>query len=160
MSSNDIYKVHITEALSSKRIMELINEYPELRVITCSKSLYNRIPKKYLNALEQLDIDVKIEYNQGAKPKYSKELINNVIGLKNQGYKPKDISNQLNIKIKQVYYIIEKYSNIKLEGYKRKYSNDLKKEIRQMKKEGYKAKDISEKTNIPIRSIYHILNNK
>ncbi|WP_040682014.1 hypothetical protein [Methanobrevibacter boviskoreani] len=154
------YKIHITEALSSKKIMELINENPELKLITCSKSLYDRIPEKYLNALEQLDINVEIEYKQGAKPKFSKELIDNVIELKNNGYKAAEISDEVNIKTKQVYYIIEKYSDIKLKGYKSKYPDELKEKIRQMKKDGLKVQNISEETGIPIRSIYYILNKK
>ncbi len=160
VEENNIWKVHITESLSSKKIIELIDEYPSLKLITCSKSLYDRIPPKYLDALEQLNIEVKIEYNPGVKPKFSKELIDNVIELKKDGLTPKEISDNLDIKTKQVYYILEKYSNIKLKGHKRKYSDNLKDEIRQLKEKGLKVREISERTNVPVRSIYYILNNK
>ncbi len=150
----------MTSALSSKRIIELIDEYPSLKLITCPKSLYDRIPQKYLDALEQLDIEVKIEYNPGVKPKFSKEFIDELMELKKEGLAPKEISQKLDISIKQVYYILEKYSNIKLKGHKRKYSDKLKEEVRQLKYNGLTVKEISKKTDIPIRTIYYILNNK
>lgn len=160
VDETNIWKVHITEALSSKKIIDLIDEYPSLKLITCSKSLYDRIPHKYLDALEQLNIEVKIEYNQGTKPKFSKEFIDKVICLKNEGLTPKEISKNLNITVKQVYYILEKYSDIKLKGYKRKYSDELKEEVKQLKSDNFSVKEISNQTNIPVRTIYYILNNK
>ncbi|WP_461462170.1 helix-turn-helix domain-containing protein [Methanobrevibacter sp.] len=160
IKENNVWKIHITNALSSKRIIELIDEYPSLKLITCSKSLYDRIPQKYLEALEQLDIEVKIEYNPGVKPKFSNEFIDKVIELKKEGLSPREISQNLDITTKQVYYILEKYSDIKLKGHKRKYSDKLKEEVRQLKNEGLSVKDISNQTNIPVRTIYYILNNK
>ncbi|MGN1363650.1 MAG: hypothetical protein ACI4VU_08105 [Methanobrevibacter sp.] len=158
--SEDKTKVHITEALTSKKIIEITEEYPSLEIITCSQSIYNRIPKKYLNALEQLDINVKVEYNQGAKPKYSKGLINKVIELKENGLTPKEIANKVELSTKKTYYILEKYSDIKLNNYKRKYTEDDKEKIRKMKEKGVKPTEISEIMNIPIRTIYYILNKK
>lgn len=158
--SEDKTKVHITEALTSKKIIEITEEYPSLEIITCSQSIYNRIPKKYLNALEQLDINVKVEYNQGAKPKYSKVLINKIIELKEDGLTPKEIANKVELSTKKTYYILEKYSDIKLNNYKRKYTEEDKEKIRKMKNEGVKPTEISEIMNIPIRTIYYILNKK
>ncbi|OWT33345.1 hypothetical protein BGI41_02870 [Methanobrevibacter sp. 87.7] len=158
--SEDKIKVHITEALTSKKIIEITEAYPSLEIITCSKSIYNRIPKKYLSALEQLDITVKVEYNQGAKPKYSKELIEKVIKLKENGLTPKEIADIVELSTKKTYYILEKYSDIKLNNYKRKYTKEEKENIKQLKKEGLKPNKISEITNIPIRTIYYILNKK
>ena len=158
--SEDKTKVHITEALTSKKIIEITEEYPSLEIITCSQSIYNRIPKKYLYALEQLDINVKVEYNQGAKPKYSKELINKVIELKEKGLTPKEISKKVQLSTKKTYYILEKYSNIKLNNYKRKYTEEEKEKIKKMRNEGVKPIEISEIMNIPVRTIYYILNKK
>ena len=54
----DVTSIHITEVLSSLKIMDLLEEYPNLEKITCSPSVYNRTSNKYIEALNQLDIDV------------------------------------------------------------------------------------------------------
>ena len=43
-------KIHITQVLTLSKVMELIDEYPNLEEITCSPSVYNRISKKYIEA--------------------------------------------------------------------------------------------------------------
>ena len=62
-----IREVHTTKALSSSAIVELIDKYPDLEVITCSPSVYERTPKNYIEALEKLDIRVEKKYEWGAK---------------------------------------------------------------------------------------------
>ena len=63
----NITKVHITEALTSVKIVELIDKYPNLEEITCAPSVYERTSNNYIQALEQLDIKVTKKYNWGAK---------------------------------------------------------------------------------------------
>ncbi len=67
----DVTSVHITKGLTSSTILDLIEEYPNLEEITCCPSIFNRISKNYIDALDQLDITVSKKYNWGAKPKYS-----------------------------------------------------------------------------------------
>ena len=74
----DVTSIHITEVLSSLKIMDLLEEYPNLEKITCSPSVYNRTSNKYIEALNQLDIDVVKEYHWGASKKpcdYEEELL-------------------------------------------------------------------------------------
>jgi len=148
-------KVHITSALSSQKIIKLIDDFPNLEKITCSKSLYDRIPKKYLDALSELSIDVEIEYNQG-KAKYEKEE-SDILALVVKGQSPKDISKILEIPLKRVYYLINK-NNVKLDNYNRKYDENMRLLVNSMKGEGESVKDISSKLNIPIRTVYYIIN--
>ena len=61
--------IHITKALTSAMIVDLIEEYPNLAEITCSPSVYNRTSSTYIDALSQLDINVRKKYNWGAKSK-------------------------------------------------------------------------------------------
>ena len=153
-------EIHITKPLTSKTIVELMEEYPNLEKITCSKSLYNRISKKYLDALEELEIQVEIDYNWGRKPKYSEELGNKVIGLINSGKDPLEIAEALEISLKTVYYLKDKFSKNKLElkrGRKEKYSSSLRNKIKNSYENGISAKEISIKENIPLRSVYHII---
>ena len=147
--------IHITKALTSSMIVELIDEYPNLSQITCSPSVYNRTSKTYIDALEQLDIEVKKEYNWGAKNQ-SNGLEFEVSQLSDNGLKPKEIAEKLNITLNRVYYLLRK-ANADFDNRKRKYDYD---EINTLKKNGLTVKEISEKLNIPIRSVYYVLNKK
>ncbi|MCC7554413.1 MAG: hypothetical protein KO202_08010 [Methanobacteriaceae archaeon] len=152
-------KIHITIPLSSHKIVELIDQYPNLEKITCSKSLYNRIPKKYLEVLNDLSIEVSIEYNQGAKEKYLEEE-KDILNLSKQNLTPKEISKKLEIPIKRVYYLLSKHNNVKIDNYKRKYDENTKLIVKSMKDDGKNPKEISSKLNIPIRTVYYILNGR
>lgn len=151
----DVTTIHITKALSSSMIVELIDRYPNLEEITCSPSVYKRTSKTYIDALGQLDIDVKTRYNWGAKSK-SNGIEYYVQKLSNEGLSAKQISQKLDISLNRVYYLLKK-SNADFDNRKRKYDHD---EVRQLKKEGLSAMEISEKLNIPIRTVYYILNKK
>ena len=63
----DVTTIHITKALSSAIIVDLMENYPNLEVITCSPSVYKRTSNTYIEALSQLDIEVRKKYNWGAK---------------------------------------------------------------------------------------------
>ena len=151
----DVTTIHITKALSSSMIVELIEEYPNLSRITCSPSVYNRTSKTYIDALEQLDIEVEKKYNWGAKSQ-TEGIEFEVLKLSNEGLKPKEIAEKLNMTLNRVYYLLRK-SKAKFDNRKRKYNHT---EIKNLKDEGLCAKEISEKLDIPLRSVYYILNKK
>lgn len=152
---DEITTIHITKALSSAMIVELIDKYPNLEEITCSPSVYNRTSKTYIDALSQLDIDVRKKYNWGAKSK-SNNLEFYIQKLSDEGLTAREISSKLDISLNRVYYLLKK-SNASFDNRKRKYDHD---EIKQLKHDGLKPKEISEKLNIPIRTVYYILNKK
>jgi len=153
----DEYKntIHITEALSSSRIMELIDEYPNLEEITCSPSVYNRTSKTYIDALSQLDIEVTKKYNWGAKSKTDGQEFE-VLNLSNEGLKPNEISEKLNITLNRVYYLLRK-ANADFDNRKRKHDHE---KIKSLNEDGLSAKEISKKLDMPLRSVYYILNKK
>ena len=151
----DTTTIHITKTLTSSMIVELIDKYPNLEEITCSPSVYNRTSNTYIDALKQLDINVKRQYNWGAKSK-SNGIEFYVLKLSNEGLTPKQISQKLEISLNRVYYLLRK-ANAKFDNRKRKYNH---KEIRQLKRDGLKPKEIAEKLDIPLRSVYYILNKK
>lgn len=154
----DKTEIHITTCLSSSKIITLIDENPNLKKITCSKSIYNRISKKYIEALNDLDIEVAIAYNQGRKSK-NPELEKQIVLLAKNKKTPKEISEILEIPIKQVYNLLNK-NKISLNNYKRKYDLNQRNHIKSLKNKGLSAKDIASELNMPIRSVYYILNNK
>ena len=153
----EVTTIHITEVLSSSLIMDLIDEYPNLCEITCSPSVYERTSKNYIDALEQLDIEVNKKYNWGAKSQTNGEE-KTVLDLAKQGLNAREISEKLDMKLNRVYYLLRKNKDdVKFDDYKRKYDYS---EVRALKEDGLKPKEISEKLNIPLRSVYYILNKK
>ena len=151
----NITTIHITKALSSSMIVELIDNYPNLEEITCAPSVYRRTSKRYIEALNQLDINVKTKYEWGAKSQ-SNDIEYYIQKLSNQGLTAKQISQKLDISLNRVYYLLRK-SNTEFDNRKRKYDHE---EIKQLKKEGLSASEISKKLDIPLRSVYYILNKK
>lgn len=153
--SDETTTIHITKALSSSMIVDLIEEYPNLSEITCSPSVYERTSKTYVDALSQLDIEVIKKYNWGAKSQ-SNGAEFEVLKLSDEGLKPKEIADKLNITLNRVYYLLRK-SKANFDNRKRKYNHA---EIKNLKDEGMSAREISEKLDIPLRSVYYILNKK
>ena len=151
----DVTTVHITKTLTSAMIVELIEEYPNLEVITCSPSVYNRTSDKYIDALRQLDIEVRKQYNWGAKSK-SQGAEFKVLKLSNKGLKPKEIAERLDIPLNRVYYLLRK-SKASFDNRKRKHNHGA---VKRLKNEGLSAKEIALQLDIPLRSVYYILNKK
>ena len=131
----DVTSIHITEVLSSLKIIDLLEEYPNLERITCSPSVYNRTSNKYIEALKQLD---------------------KLLQLASEGYKAVEIAEILDITINRVYYLLRR-NKTKLDTNTKKYDYY---EVKSLKESGLKPKEISEKLNIPIRTVYYILNNR
>ena len=87
----DITTIHITKALSSSMIVDLIDKYPNLSEITCPPSVYNRTSKNYIGALKQLDIEVSKKYNWGAKSR-TNGIEKTVLNLAKDGITAREIS--------------------------------------------------------------------
>ena len=150
-----ITTVHVTKALTYSIIMDLLEEHPNLKRITCSPSVYNRTSDEYIDALNGAGIEVKEQYNWGAKPK-SQGAEFKVLKLSNKGLKPKEIADRLDISINRVYYLLNK-SKAKFDNRKRKHNHGR---VKRLKDEGLSAKEIADELDIPLRSVYYILNKK
>ena len=138
-------EVHISTQLTSRKIIELLDNYPSLKRITCPMSIYNRVSPIYIKALEEQGVSIEVKYNWGKK-KYSKTQINQVIDLFNEGKRSKKIASY--------------YDRINVKHYKRKYDDDCRLKVKSLKESGLKPKEISKELDIPIRSVYYILNKK
>ncbi len=155
LMDEDVTSVHITKGLTSSTILDLIEEYPNLEEITCCPSIFNRISKNYIDALNQLDITVSKKYNWGAKPKYS-SLEEDILNLAKEGKKAKEIAGLLDISQNKVYYLLRKNKQgVKFDNYSKKHNHD---EVKSLKEEGLKPKEIASKLDIPLRTVYYILN--
>lgn len=153
-------EVHISTQLTSQIIIKLLDTYPSLKRITCPMSIYNRISPDYIKALDDQGVSVEVKYNWG-KRKYSKNQINQVIDLFNEGKRSKEIASILEMPISNINYIKSKYfDKIKVKHYKRKYDDDCRSKVKNLKESGLRPKEISQELNIPVRSVYYILNKK
>ena len=153
-------EVHISSQLTSQKIIQLMDTYPSLKRITCPKSIYDRISPDYIKALDNLGVSIEIKYNWG-KRKYSMTQINQVVDLFNEGKRSDEIADILEMPVSNVNYIKSKYfDKINVKHYKRKYDDECRLKVKSLKEEGLKPKEIFKKLDIPIRSVYYILNKK
>lgn len=153
-------EVHISSQLTSQKIIQLMDTYPSLKRITCPKSIYDRISPDYIKALDNLGVSIEIKYNWG-KRKYSMTQINQVVDLFNEGKRSEEIADILEMPVSNVNHIKSKYfDKINVKHYKRKYDDECRLKVKSLRQEGLKPKEISKKLDIPIRSVYYILNKK
>ena len=150
-----IKTIHVTKPLTSALIVDLFEEYPNLEEITCAPSVYKRTSDRYIEALKELNIEVKKKYNWGAKSK-SHNTQFKVLKLSNKGLKPKEIAERLDISINRVYYLLRK-SKASFDNRKRKHNHGA---VKRLKNEGLSTKEIALELDIPLRSVYYILNKK
>lgn len=151
----EVTSIHITKALSSSMIVDLLDEYPNLEEITCPPSVYKRTSKTYIDALKTLKIEVRVKYNWGAESK-SNGIELYVAKLSNEGMSARQISQKLDITLNRVYYLLRK-GKANFDNRKRKHDHS---QIKRLKSEGLSAKEIADKLDMPLRSVYYILNKK
>ena len=159
---NDGNSVHISSQLSSKMIVELIDENPNLNKITCPPSIYKRTSNKYLEVLKDLGIDVEIKYDWGANKKYGTKKREEVIKLIKEGESPSQVAEKLNLPIKTIYYLKNSYNQDKIQlkrGKKSKYSAALITKVKNLAKSGVSPKKISKQESIPLRTVYYMIKN-
>lgn len=146
-------EIYVSEQLSSRKIMELLDKYPDLEKIRCPQSLYLRISKKYLEALSELGIEVEPVIRIGRPKKYTEEP-EAIQKLLDDGKSPKEISEILKIPLKTVYYL--KNSKLK-RGRKSKYPPETEEKVKKLYENGVPTREISQKLEIPLRTVYYFL---
>ena len=143
-SKSVAHRALIASAFSEKPI--------KIKKIDFSKDIYATI-----DALRQLDIEVKKKYEWGAKSQ-SNGMEYEVLDLAKEGFTAREISEKLSIKLNRVYYLLRKNKdNVKFDNYKRKHNHS---EVKSLKEKGLSANEISEKLDMPLRTVYYILNKK
>lgn len=147
-------EIYINKALSSHVIIEILDKYPNLKKIKVPSSLYNRTSKKYLDALSELGIGVEPVIKRGRPKKYGSKDAELIQRKLKEGISPKEISDELQIPLKTVYYL--KGTKLK-RGRKPKYSKETEEEVKNLHNNGFSAKDISERLNIPLRTVYCLI---
>ncbi|EKQ52892.1 MAG: resolvase family protein [Methanobacterium sp. Maddingley MBC34] len=147
-------EIYVNKPLSFSRIMELLDQNPDLKKINCPPSLYSRISPKYIQALSELGVTVVSVEKKGRPKKYNKKDAENIQDLLRSGHSTKEIAETLGIPLKTVYYL----NRAPLKpGRKMKYDTLKVKKVKNLYKNGVPAKDISKDLKIPIRTVYSLL---
>ncbi|MGB9937161.1 MAG: helix-turn-helix domain-containing protein [Methanobacterium sp.] len=147
-------EVYVNKALSSQVIMKLLDKHPDIKKIKCPNSLYIRTSKKYLDALSEMGIEVEPVIKRGRPKKYGAKEAEKIHEMLNNGFSPKQISEELDIPLKTVYYL--KDTKLK-RGRKPKYSKETENEVKRLHADGFSAREISEKLDIPLRTVYCLI---
>lgn len=147
-------EIYVNKLLSFGRIMELLDQYPDLKKINCPPSLYSRISTKYLQALNELGVKIEPVEKKGRPKKYNDEEIETVKNLIKSGHTPREIAENLQMPLKTVYYL--KDSPLK-RGRKNKYDPQQVQKVKNLYKNGFTAKEIASNLQIPIRTVYSLL---
>ncbi len=134
--------------------MELLDQHPDLKKISCPPSLYSRISPKYIQALDELGVAVVPVEKKGRPIKYDAEKVLEVQSLLKSGKSPKEIAYTLEIPLKTVYYLLD--SPLK-RGRKIKYTPEKVQKVKNLYNEGIPAKEIAVRMEIPIRTVYSLL---
>lgn len=147
-------EIYVNQPLSFSRIMELLDQYPDLKKITCPPSLYSRITPKYIQALDELGVAVVPVEKKGRPKKYDEEEVEKVRSLLKSGHSPNEIAETLQIPLKTVYYLKE--SPLK-RGRKIKYNQEKVQKVKNLYNKGIPAKKIAACMEIPIRTVYSLI---
>lgn len=150
-------EIYINKPLSSQKIMEILDKNPELEKIKCPPSIYQRISPKYLEALSKLGVDVEAVSYKGRPKKYDEADIEKISVLKKKGLTFQEISDELGIPLKTIYYLNK--TPLK-KGRKVKYSSETIQEVKDLSDNGLSAREISKNLNIPLRTVYSLLKDR
>jgi len=144
-------EIYVSEPLSSRKVMEILEKHPNLKRIKCPPSIYKRISSKYVDALSKLGVEIEPVIRKGRPKKYGESEIKIIEEMQKEGYNFQEISDKLHIPLKTVYYLNK---NPLKRGRNRKYTPETKKEVKNLHKKGLSALDISKKLKMPLRTVY------
>lgn len=144
-------EIYVSEPLSSRKIMEILEKHPNLKKIKCPPSIFKRTSSKYVDALSKLGVEIEPVVKKGRPKKYGESEIKIIDKMQKEGYSIQEISDKLHIPLKTVYYLNE--TPLK-RGRSRKYTPETEKEVKNLHKKGLSALDISKKLKMPLRTVY------
>lgn len=148
-------EIYVNEPLSSKKIMEILQKHPNIKVIKCPSSLYPRISKKYVNALNELGVEVIPIQKKGRPKKYDEAEVELIQQMLQQGLTPQEAADKTGLPLKTIYYLKKTPMT---RGRKSKYTAETEAEIKKLyEEEGLRVKEISDRLGIPLRTVYSII---
>jgi hypothetical protein len=102
-------KVHLSVRPTINILASILTAAPNVKVVTCPPSLYERTPKKIRRALGKIGIDFEAFLLTPGRPRsHPNWKIDKVYSLESKGYSAKEISDELDIPLTTVYYYLKK----------------------------------------------------
>ncbi len=102
-------EVYVGRRLSSKLVVLLLSKFPNLKRIYLPRSLYERTSERLREALRRVGVElVPTNRKPGRPPKYSEETLKLVVEKYKSGEKVPEISRDLGIPVRTVYYILRR----------------------------------------------------
>ncbi len=106
--NEEVTEVYINLRPTKEILVRILERAPNVRRISCPPSLYPKVSKKAIKALAQMGIELVPEgYPRGRPRKYDERTIREVYNLIMKGVSPREVSSQMGIPLRTVYYMIE-----------------------------------------------------
>ena len=105
--NGNVTEVYINLRPTKIILVKILERAPNVKTIGCPPSLYPKVSKKIIRALDQMGIKlVPMNHSRGRPRKYDHSTIKRIEELVKKGKTPKEISEELNIPLRTVYYLI------------------------------------------------------
>ncbi len=102
-------KVHLSVRPTINILASILTAAPNVKIVTCPPSLYERTPKKIRSALSKIGIEFEAFLLTPGRPRsHPNWKIDKVYDLEKKGYSAKEISDELDIPLTTVYYYLKK----------------------------------------------------
>ncbi len=108
INAND-KEVYISLRPTLEIVFKILEKNPGLKKISCPQSLYLQVSKKVFKFLNGRGIEITPgEFTAGRPPKYDDETIAQIISKRRNGNTAKQISEEMNIPLRTVYFYLKK----------------------------------------------------
>lgn len=105
--NENVREVYINLRPTKEILVRILENAPNVKLIGCPPSLYPKVSKRVIRALRQMGIEVvPIKKSRGRPRKYDEAVLLRIRELMTQGKSPKEISRELGIPLRTVYYML------------------------------------------------------
>lgn len=105
--NENVREVYINLRPTKEILVRILENAPNVKLIGCPPSLYPKVSKRVIRALKQMGIEVvPIQRSRGRPKKYDERIVVKIRELVKTGKTPKEISRELGIPLRTVYYML------------------------------------------------------
>ncbi|WP_297469754.1 DUF1699 family protein [Thermococcus sp.] len=103
----NVTEVYVSLRPTKEVVVKILENAPNVRRISCPPSLYPKVSKRVIYALNQLGIELIPEKRPRGRPrKYDEKTVKLVREMAEKGVPMKEISERLGIPLRTVYYMV------------------------------------------------------
>jgi hypothetical protein len=107
--NDGVQKVHLSVRPTINIIASILTAAPNIKLITCPPSLFERTPKKIKDALSKVNVRFEALLLTPGRPRmHSDSKIDEIYSQSKKGFSAKKISRDLKIPLTTVYYYLNK----------------------------------------------------